>query len=145
MSMAPSSDNTPMYTPASSTTGPVLDVPPKTVLAIFHYHFRTFPGKVATRPRSFTMNDHPVIWPNIADLNLNDWSGGIKLSINAIAWQYNGAAQLLLLIFWSYVLKDDSDEETMNTAFWTFAREYAVKILFTFQNTRISILAGLEA
>jgi hypothetical protein len=121
-----------MYTPASSTTGSVLDDPPKTVLAIFFYHFTTFLGDDATRARGFTMKDHPVTWPNIADLNNNDWSGGIRLSINAIARQYNAAAQLLLVIFWSYILKDDSDEETMNSTFWTFAREYAVNILFKF-------------
>jgi hypothetical protein len=147
MSMASSSDNTPMYSPISSTTGSVLDGPPgddasfsttismyngpKTVLATFWYRFTTFLSN-GTQARKFTLDEHPVSWPNILRLSDDNWSGSIRQSIDAIAREGNGAAKLLLVIFWSYILKDE--EQVINSYFWKITREYAVTTLFNFQN-----------
>jgi hypothetical protein len=147
MAMPSSSNNSPMYTPASSTTGSVLDDPfedtaslsthtskyngPKTVLAPFFYLFTTFLHD-GTQGPTFTLNEDPVTWPNILRLNNDNWDGAIRQSIDKIARRRNGAPQLLLVIFWSYILKDE--ENTTDSYFWTFARQYAVNTLFKFQN-----------
>jgi hypothetical protein len=143
MSMALSSDNTPIYTPASSTTGSVLNDPPKTVLATFCYRFTTFLSS-GTQARLFTLNEHPVDWPNTLRVNNNDWRGGIRESINAMATQYTGAAQLLLVILWSYILKDESHKDVINSSFWAFARRYAVNTLFQFQNAPDQYLGWIK-
>lgn len=147
MAMPSSSNNSPMYTPASSTTGSVLDDPfedtaslsthiskyngPKTVLAPFFYMFTTFLHD-GTQAPTFTLNEDPVTWPNILRLNNDNWDGAIRQSIDKIARRRSGAPQLLLVIFWSYILKDE--EGTTDSYFWTFARQYAVDTLFKFQN-----------
>ena len=149
MSMASSSDNTSMCTPAPSTTGSLLDNPfeddaslstiisrykgPTTVLATFFYRFTTFLSN-GTQGILFGMYDHPVDWPNILRVNGGDWRDRIRVSINGIATHSDGAAELLLVIFWSYILKDDSDKDVINSSLWAFVREYAANTLFKFQN-----------
>jgi hypothetical protein len=110
---------------SQSTTAQRLFLPPS------GYIFTTF-LREETQARRFALNEHPVAWPNILPLNNNNWSGAIRQSIDTIARDYNGAAKLLLIIFWSWILKDE--EKTTDSYFWTVAREYAVETLFKFQN-----------
>lgn len=101
---------------------------PETALAIFHYEFSSHPVQGYWSHDIFKV--HPAKWPQMFCQNRmqQDWQARLGFSLGYMAHQDNGAANLLLAIFWSSVLQDEGQSK----AFWIQVREQAVERLFNF-------------
>jgi hypothetical protein len=108
---------------SSNTTNPPTAPTPKytgpeTALAVFHYEFSVHPKREVTTP--FSLGHHPVDWHN---LTRSPDASTIASCISSIALEHNGAAKLLLILFWHQILKDQDGGR--HRAFWTEVRKEA--------------------
>jgi len=117
---------------------------PETALATFPYEFTTVPKEYITGTDFKGLcNINPAVWPRIImqnwvteNKNLSGWgvSAVDKMQwIKDVAREENGAAHLLLTIFWSKVLGSKSGGWGDDDAFWQEAFFEAVHVLFSFE------------
>ncbi|KAN0116778.1 hypothetical protein V8E51_002755 [Hyaloscypha variabilis] len=109
--------------PTNSTTTAPYDGP-DTVLAIFRYEFTTLPRSYGSS--NFTLKDHPLEWPVIT------------------GFEDNGAAKLLLVIFWATVLDPKKTDNFSPVGFWNLAGEYAHSVLFDFLDASEQYLGWVQ-
>jgi hypothetical protein len=86
----------------------------------------TFRWQLAVLPRTtvedtFSLDDHPTIWKDLS--KSSETARSVHDCIHAIGQEHNGAAKLLLCLFWSYVLK------YQNNSFWVDVKSEAWKEL----------------
>jgi hypothetical protein len=135
--------------PTNSTTAAPYDGP-EAALAALRYEFTTLPRSCGSS--TFTLKDHPLEWPVITGFekykaamnksfnNTYGWGEDAKnprndhllQSIEALSFEDNCAAKLLLVIFWATILDPKQTEDEHYVGFWELAGNYAHSALFDF-------------
>jgi len=75
---------------------------PDIVLVTFRWEFAVLPP--TTVSETFTLDDHPKTWKNLS--KTSETADSVRDCIHKIGLEFNGAAKLILVLFWSHVLKN---------------------------------------
>lgn len=120
---------------------------PDTALAIFRYEFIILPNQPIHN--EFTLKHHRSHWMHLLRGNKGDvgWTQRLRNSIDAIGQADNGAAKLLLVIFWAVVLQKQEEASVSvfeSLFFWSFAYSWAVEALLNFYGAPEQYLGWIQ-
>ena len=92
---------------------------PDIALVTFRWEFAVLPP--TTVSETFTLDDHPKTWKNLS--KTSETTDSIHDCIRKIGLECNGAAKLVIVLFWSHVLKNQDGGR--HHSFWMEVRKEA--------------------